>query len=284
MVDEAVDRTLGDLAKWASALWDGREPDLEPFNRRVFEAMSLGMMAGFAGVDVSGPVDRHADETFREMVEALMKKKSKLFSGDPRTFSDSVKQTSFFVAGVTSGRALDGIKRLLAEARVRGKSKSWFQQQVRQFAKLEAKHVETVFRTNVESAAGAGRWKQYNDPDVADLFYGYTYVSRRSEHTRPLHRLMHGFSAVKDDPVWPIVWTPNGFNCQCKVRPLRLHQAKAVGIVDGRGRVISRRIFANPRQEEVVLAAESGSTVIVGRKALKFPDEGFRGNALKDLI
>src|SRR2546423_112567 len=79
-------------------------------------------------------------------------------------------------------------------------------QRVAEMTDRTAGEIDNVFRTNIASAAGAGRWAQLNDPDVADLFVGYRYVSRKKPTTRPLHRAMDGFVAAKDDPIWKIIW------------------------------------------------------------------------------
>lgn len=286
----AAGETLADIARWADAMWDGREPDTSALDRRLALAMTVGAMAGVSTpamaemVGDPGP-DRHrsTDEVFRDMVEAIAKKRPTLAVLDPKTLSENMRQTAWFVTGVVKGKVLDRIREKLIEARVRGLGQPWFAEQVKRVADLSLGHIETVFRTNVESAAGAARWKQAHDPDTADLWWGYRYWNPRDERSRPLHRAMHGFIAVPTDPIWRTIWTPNGFRCRCKCRPIERHEA--VGkLIDAKGRQIATRWFVDDLQRAVVASVESGTAVLVGRRRLRFPDEGFRGNALMDLV
>src|SRR5262249_18473607 len=162
----------------------------------------------------------------------------------PSELSERLRQTAFFVSGVLKSNVLDRLRKKLIEARVNGHGQHWFAVEARKLADLSLGHIETVFRTNVQSAAGAGRWEQLNDPDVAVLFFGFRYWNPRDERSRPLHRAMHGFVALKEDPIWRTVWTPNGFSCRCKVRGLRRHQSVDAGLIDAKGRTIAQRVYA----------------------------------------
>lgn len=290
IIATAAGETLADIARWADAMWDGREPDTSALDRRLALAMTVGAMAGVSTpamaemVGDPGP-DRHrsTDEVFRDMVEAIAKRRPTLAVLDPKTLSENMRQTAWFVTGVVKGKVLDRIREKLIEARVRGLGQPWFAEQVKRVADLSLGHIETVFRTNVESAAGAARWKQAHDPDTSDLWWGYRYWNPRDERSRPLHRAMHGFIAVPTDPIWRTIWTPNGFRCRCKCREL-LRREVVGKLVDEKGRQIATRWFVDDLQREVVASVESGTAVVVGRRRLRFPDEGFRGNALMDLV
>lgn len=263
------------------------KPDVKPDNRLASGQIVTPRTTARTSQQRSVVVDRHAeltDAVFREMVSAIAKKRPTLGVLSPKELSERLRQTAFFVSGVLKSNVLERIRAKLLEARIKGKGQSWFTAEVNHLADLSRQHVETVFRTNVESAAGAARWKQLHDPDVEDLFFGYRYWNPSDEHSRPLHRAMHGFVALKEDPIWRLIWTPNGYSCRCKCRGLRRHQAVSVGLIDDRGRTLRQRVYASSLQERTVLAAESGGSVVVGRSTLQFPDDGFRGNALMDLI
>jgi len=290
IIKPAVKETVKEYKRWADMLWDGEEPDLKDVTDRMSKVILVSLMAGMSTVgdeeDVL-EVDKHVDlfaPVFKESVEALAKKSPTLRIMNPHHLSDQVKQTAWYVSGVMSGNILDKIRAKLIEARVEGHSRDWFTQQVFEDAETTASHIETVFRTNAASAAGAGRWKQYNDPDVSDLIFGYRYVSQGDHRSRPLHKAMNNFVAVKDDPVWKLIWVPNGYNCRCKVRPLRKADAIKYGIISKDGNIIERRVFVNDFQRTVVAAAEGGVALEVDGNLRRFPDDGFRGNALMDLV
>jgi SPP1 gp7 family putative phage head morphogenesis protein len=179
---------------------------------------------------------------------------------------------------------LEQIREILTDIRIQGGSQKDFIEAVVSLTDRAAPQVETVFRTNISSATGAARWAEYNDPDVAELYYGYYYVAKQDERARPLHRLMNDFAAVKDDPIWPVIWIPNGYNCRCKIRPLRKHQAVERGLINEQGQYLKSRIYANRFQRSIVEMAESGGRIRIGRRMESFPDEHFNGNMLMGLV
>lgn len=91
-------------------------------------------------------------------------------------------------------------------------------------------HMETVFRTNVQTAYGAGHWEKLNDPLLADMFPYYRYSAVWDSQTRDTHRAMHGFIARRDDPIWNEWWPPNGFRCRCGVVAINKYRAAREGI------------------------------------------------------
>lgn len=290
IINPAIEETVEEYKKWARLLWDGKEPDLDAIRERMTKVIMVSLMAGMSTVSDEEDVlevDKHVDlvgPVFKEAVEALAKKSPTLRVTSPKQLSEQVRQTAWYVSGVLSGNILDQIREKLIQARVEGKGRDWFTQEVFQDAETTAAHIETVFRTNAASAAGAGRWKQYNDPDVADMFFGYRYVSQGDHRSRPLHKAMNGFMALKDDPIWKVLWVPNGYNCRCKIRPVRKRDAISAGLISKDGTPLQTRIYSNDFQRTVVAAAEDGVSVEVEGKPSRFPDDGFRGNALMDQV
>lgn len=75
---------------------------------------------------------------------------------------------------------------------------------------------ETLFRTRTQMAFSAARALENQDPDIDAIIWGYEYVSILSATTRPTHAAYHGSRWAKDDPEWPTVRPPNGYNCKCQ--------------------------------------------------------------------
>jgi len=77
--------------------------------------------------------------------------------------------------------------------------------------------IETIFRNNVFTAYGVGRWYQLHAPEVEDLVPMFRYHAIGDADTRPSHAAMSGTTASRDDPIWSTWWPPNGHRCRCSV-------------------------------------------------------------------
>jgi len=77
--------------------------------------------------------------------------------------------------------------------------------------------LETITRTQIQLAYGAGRWNANEDPAIQEILWGYEYVTVGDDRVRPNHEALDGTILPKDDPLWEEVWPPNGFNCRCAV-------------------------------------------------------------------
>jgi SPP1 gp7 family putative phage head morphogenesis protein len=77
--------------------------------------------------------------------------------------------------------------------------------------------LEGIYRTQTHMAYQAGRWQALQDPDIADLIWGFKYVTVGDDRVRSEHADLDGLQAKKDDPVWGTHWPPNGWACRCQV-------------------------------------------------------------------
>ena len=73
--------------------------------------------------------------------------------------------------------------------------------------------LETLVRTQIAVAYGAGRWNANADPLTQSFLWGYDYVTVGDNRVRDSHEALDGVSLPKDDPAWGDIWPPNGFNC-----------------------------------------------------------------------
>ncbi len=80
--------------------------------------------------------------------------------------------------------------------------------------------LETVYRTELQTAFNAGRWIADQDPDVQEILWGYKYVTVGDDRVREEHAALDGVTLPKDDPFWDKYWPPNGWNCRCQVIPV----------------------------------------------------------------
>lgn len=90
------------------------------------------------------------------------------------------------------------------------------------------RRLETIFKTNVQTAYQVGRWKAF---DAARVTHPYLqYVAILDSRTRPTHRALHLRVFHIDDPIWKYIYPPNGFNCRCRVRALTADDVKRKGL------------------------------------------------------
>jgi SPP1 gp7 family putative phage head morphogenesis protein len=80
------------------------------------------------------------------------------------------------------------------------------------------RRLSTIFRTNLQSAYMAGRWKQFAG-EAAEAPY-VQYIAIMDGRTRPAHAAFHGKVFRIDSPVWQVIAPPNGINCRCRIRNL----------------------------------------------------------------
>jgi SPP1 gp7 family putative phage head morphogenesis protein len=86
--------------------------------------------------------------------------------------------------------------------------------------------LETIFRTNVQTAYTTGRYKQMIDQVEAFPYWEYDAVN--DARTRPTHAALDGKIFPADHPFWDIWYPPNGYNCRCGVNPV--HRSEEVTV------------------------------------------------------
>lgn len=76
-------------------------------------------------------------------------------------------------------------------------------------------YLETVFRTNVQTAYGAGRFRQLTSPNITAVRRWVQYRTAGDNRVRENHAALDGviFEATSGD--WHRIAPPCGFNCRC---------------------------------------------------------------------
>lgn len=99
-------------------------------------------------------------------------------------------------------------------------------------SQADPSYLDTVFRTNVQAAYGAGRYRAMTDPDVMEARPYVQYRTAGDALVRPSH-------AILDQKVWSIqgdawhkVAPPNGFRCRCSQVTLSPDEARGLDIID----------------------------------------------------
>lgn len=99
-----------------------------------------------------------------------------------------------------------------------------------QWGKADSHRIETIFRTNVQTAYSRGRREQLRDPDVLALRPFWVYDATLDSRTSDICRELNGTVLPAGDPFWSSRTPPNHFNCRSQIRSLRPSEAKRRGI------------------------------------------------------
>jgi len=162
-----------------------------------------------------------------------------------KDMQDEAHAVEFVVAGITKLDVLSDIQNSLTRSLTEGMSFRQFQDELEPLLqrkgwlgrglvadengvltgkKLMPYRLETIFRTNIQSAYAAGRYQQQMR-NVADRPY-WEYNAVMDNRTRPTHAALNGRIFRWDDPIWQTIYPPNGYNCRCWVRALTEAQIK----------------------------------------------------------
>ena len=160
--------------------------------------------------------------TFEEAL-AHFKKKIPMTEDQFRKLEARARQRAFTVAGITRLDILQDMLDELTQAIAEGRTAQDFKKNIRERMKdkgwqgLTPYRLDTIFRTNVQTAYQVGRYQQMTAPEVVDSRPYWMYDAVNDGGTRPSHRAMDGMVWRYDDPIWDTWYPPNGFRCRCKV-------------------------------------------------------------------
>lgn len=117
-----------------------------------------------------------------------------------------------------------------------------------------ASRVETIFRTNIQSAYAAGRWEQIDANARAAPWLLYDAVD--DFRTRPEHAAMDGTVLPVTDKWWKTHHPPNGWNCRCGVVQLSDAELAEYGLAPKRPPPSPLKKWRNPRTGDTHLIPE----------------------------
>lgn len=120
---------------------------------------------------------------------------------------------------------------------------------------------------------------------AADAFPYLMYVAVMDGRTRPSHAALNGKIWRKDDPVWSVIYPPNGFNCRCRTRALTPGQMKREGLsLSAPPEIETREVDAgqDSRTGELFRTEQNGVRVTdaKGKPITMWVDPGFNSSTL----
>lgn len=147
---------------------------------------------------------------------------------------EALRQRAFTVAGLAQLDLILEVHRAIDRAVAKGTTLEDFKKDVGEQLEQEwetgGRHasLENVFRTNVQTAYGAGRYQQARQ--VADYRPYWQFDAIEDVRTSPWCRPLGGVIRRYDDPWWRTHVPPLHFQCRSSIRTLNETQAAREGI------------------------------------------------------
>lgn len=139
------------------------------------------------------------------------------------------------------------------------------------------RRLRTIYQTNVQTAYMAGRYKRLV-ANAAERPY-WRYVAIMDGRTRPAHAALNGRVWRWDDPIWEVIFPPNGWGCRCRVVALTEAEFKALNIpLESGGDAIVTTQVPIGRDGQLVDVKAVRYKDTLGREKLFRPDPGWDYN------
>lgn len=113
-----------------------------------------------------------------------------------------------------------------------------------------ASRLETIFRSNMQSAYATGQWDSITKTAKALPYLLYDAVD--DHRTRPEHAARDGEVHPVHSDFWKTHYPPNGWNCRCGVVQLSQEDIDDMGITPIKAPTIKTRKWVNPRTGTVM--------------------------------
>jgi SPP1 gp7 family putative phage head morphogenesis protein len=189
---------------------------------------------------------------FEEAITDLLERDPRLAVGWLEVQRVYTRERGFSLARSLDETITDRIQIIIAQAIREGQSPTRTQEGILEAAQGNALpftrgYVETVYRTNANTAYNAGRMRQARDPAVRAVTPGFRYDAVGDADTRKNHRAMDGVVAAQDDPIWSTCSPPLGYNCRCVLALATRSELRREGVIrDGRTFQVSKPPDAGP--------------------------------------
>jgi SPP1 gp7 family putative phage head morphogenesis protein len=111
-------------------------------------------------------------------------------------------------------------------------------------------YARMAFRTNVNTAVSAGRFRQVQDPDIRAVVPAMRYTAVGDGDTRPNHKAADGVILTVDNPAWGRIAPPMGYNCRCQVDLVTVPDLRRTRRISKGGSVVESRIPAAAKPDD----------------------------------
>lgn len=166
--------------------------------------------------------------TFLEALQYAHSKKvvmpDEFYSLDLKT-----RQMATTVSFLSSLEQVESVVKTLNKTLASGGTFNDFQKLIAESEIILPKHyLDNVFRTNIQSAYGHGRWQQQQKNKDKRPYLMYSAIN--DSRVRPAHLALNRIVLPIDHPFWLTHYPPLGFRCRCTVIALTEKQALKYGV------------------------------------------------------
>ena len=180
---------------------------------------------------------------FQEAIDDLVRREPRLADlqdGTPlwRQVADIYQERhAFALARSTNLTLTQKVQETLSRAVRLGLDAETTEDSIARLGPWSQSYAETVYRTNLNTAFTAGRFRQAQDPDVAEVIGAFEFVAVTDRDVRSNHKAFHGLIASLNDPIWETASPPLGYNCRCSIIMVDKFTLKRRGLIEPSGRV-----------------------------------------------
>jgi SPP1 gp7 family putative phage head morphogenesis protein len=140
---------------------------------------------------------------------------------------DKMRRKAFSIARATEDYHIQYVKEMIEEV-LRGElDERYFRKRMANMLGTSHRdyYIETVYRTNMQSAYAHGRYVQQRIPEVLNTFPLWQYRTVGDSRVRDSHAAMDGRIWPANHQIWDIWYPPNGYSCRCRVDELTKDEA-----------------------------------------------------------
>jgi len=111
-------------------------------------------------------------------------------------------------------------------------------------------YARMAFRTNLNTAVTAGRFRQAQDPDIAAVIPAFRFDAVGDADTRDNHGAADGLIFSVGNPVWNTIAPPLGYQCRCQVTLMTTPQLRRMGRLNPDGSVKESTLPSSAHPDE----------------------------------
>lgn len=172
-----------------------------------------------------------AEPVAPEAAIKFWQERAKLTWDQAKELADGAKARAFYVTGLYQQDLVQLVSDGIEEALKNGETLADFKKRIAnaiQKQGWQGYRVENIFRTNMQSAYAAGRYRKMQAVKKSRPYWQYLAIM--DKRTRPNHAALHGKIYPADHEFWNTNYPPNGFRCRCGVATLSQRQVDAQGL------------------------------------------------------